>query len=660
MAVLHWHPKNRVPHVTISSLAISIGLGISFLVELFWLINSAFALAIFPRTSPSIAFAFILLFLGQYFLRRKETQYAAYIIILGVIVGTFLSIIEGAFGINLYVNQLFLVTGFAQAPTFFSLSTAFLLIVISAALLFPSTHILSREKWSQLFLLTALIVAGMAMLGYLYDAEVFYSSPVGTPMSFTTSVLALLAVIAALYASRDDGLLKIITNPTSSAIMMRRVLPLLIVMPHICALIVLKSFRTLPVSLEAAAAMVIVVGEVFVIAIFWWNAQKLDRSEIEHKAYARNLAESEARYRVLFEQSTDIILISDERGRYIDANPQAEKLIGYSRDELLHLAVGDLSSHEDRSLALESFELCKLDGRMFGEAVILHKNGRHIVIEYASTRIAPGMYQSVLHDITAYKQVEGNLRYALEKEQELNEMKSRFVSMVSHEFRTPLSIIRTSSDILDRYNHKLTDGQRKEYFTNVQTQVTHMVQLLEDVLTISKSSTVGVEFAPEYTELNAMCRQIIDEFQMTTSTHMIIYKSTQEVIAANIDRKLFRQALTNLLSNALKYSPEKDRIIVDLDCKSGTVCLRVQDFGIGIPVEDQGRLFEHFHRARNVGDIFGTGLGLAIVKQAVEAHGGAINFSSAEGTTFTVTLPQPAPTIAEIQSGPEMIPTDLI
>lgn len=645
MAVLRWYPQNRVPHVTISTLAIFVGLGISLLVDLFWLLNSAFALVIFPRTSPSIAFAFILLFLGQYFLRRKATQHAAYVIILGVIVGTFLSVIEGAFGVNLHVNQLFLVTGFAQAPTFFSLSTAFVLIIISAALLFPSTHIPSREKWSQLFLLAALIVAGMAVLGYVYDAEIFYSSPVGTPMSLTTSVLAMLAVIAALYASRDDGLLKIITNPTSSAIMMRRVLPLLVITPHLCALIVLKAFKTLPIPLEAAAAMVIVVGEIFVIAIFWWNAQKLDQSEIEHKAYARNLAESEARYRTLFEQSSDSILIIDENGRYIDANPQAEKLTGYSREELLSMSVADLTFTEYRSVAEDLYQQLKQDNRAKGEAIFRLKDGRQITVEYTASCIVPGMYQSVLHDITAYKQVEENLRWALEKEHELNEMKSRFVSMVSHEFRTPLSIIRTSSDILERYNYRLSDTQRKEYFANVQTQVTHMVQLLEDVLTVSKSASIGVEFMPEFTELNAFCRQIIDEFQMTSSTHLIIFKSTQEVIAANVDRKLFRQALNNLLSNAVKYSPGKDHINVDLDCQGGSIYLRVQDYGIGIPVEDQGRLFEHFQRARNVGDIFGTGLGLAIVKQAVEAHSGTINFHCAEGTTFTLTLPQPAPDV---------------
>lgn len=642
----------------LSSFAATLGFSISFVVLFFWLSHNAIVQSVFPNISPLVALGFLLYGTAYFLLRRNATRSVGQIIVLVVLGATFISSFHGFINTTNDIDLLFL-SAPADTPRFFSLSTALMLIFVGVALLLTDSLLKERMKWAQLSLLVTIIIAGIAILGYLYNEQIFYSSIIGAPVSFTTALLALLIGVAVMHSTSHEGLLKIIASSTSGGLFIRRLLPLIIVIPHIIGLFFVNITRNGSFQIAAATAGSVIVCEVLLIAALWWTARNIDHSESEREQFAKTLRESEARYRVLFEQSTDIILITDESGRYVDANPQAEKLLGYSREELLNFTVGDLSAKEDRLIAAENFKQSKQDGHMFGEAVIRHKNGRHIIIEFAATRIAPGMYQSVLHDITAYKQVEGNLRYALEKEQELNEMKSRFVSMVSHEFRTPLSIIRTSSDILDRYNHKLNDGQRKEYFTNVQTQVTHMVQLLEDVLTISKSSTVGVEFAPEYTELNAMCRQIIDEFQMTTSTHMIIYKSTQEVIAANVDRKLFRQALTNLLSNALKYSPDKDRIIVDLDCKSGTVCLNVQDFGIGIPVEDQGRLFEHFHRARNVGDIFGTGLGLAIVKQAVEAHGGAINFSCAEGTTFTVTLPQPAPTISDIQPVLELHPTDL-
>lgn len=642
----------------LSSFMAMLGFSTGFVVLFFWLARSEIVQNVFPNISPLVALSFTLYCTAHFLLSKAATRKAGQILVVAVLGATLTSCTQALFSVNNRFDLLFL-NASPETPSFFSLSTGLMLVLVGVALLLTNSRLPERFKWTQLALLGVIIIAGIAVLGYLYNEKIFYSAIVGAPVSFTTALLALFTSIAVIQTTSDEGLLKIISSPTSGGMFIRRLLPLIIVLPHVIGLFFVNFTRNDTAYVAAATAGSVIIFEVLLITALWWTARNIDLAESEREAFAGTLRESEARYRILFEQSTDIILITDESGRYVDANPQAEKLLGYSREELLNFTVGDLSAKEDRPLAAENFAQSKQDGRLFGEAVIRHKNGRHIIIEFAATRIAPGMYQSVLHDITAYKQVEANLRYALEKEQELNEMKSRFVSMVSHEFRTPLSIIRTSSDILDRYHFRLSDTQRKEYFTNLQSQVSHMVQLLEDVLTVSKSSTVGVEFSPEFTELNAICRQIIDEFQMTTSTHIIIFRSTKEVIAANIDRKLFRQALNNLLSNALKYSPDKDRINVDLDCLHGNVCLRVQDFGIGIPVEDQGRLFEHFHRARNVGDIFGTGLGLSIVKQAVEAHGGTINFTCEQGTTFTVNLPQPTTIAADTRLPPEVPGTDL-
>lgn len=262
-------------------------------------------------------------------------------------------------------------------------------------------------------------------------------------------------------------------------------------------------------------------------------------------------------------------------------------------------------------------------------------------------------------DITQRKQAEKallvtqeELRQALAKEKELNELKSRFISMTSHEFRTPLSTILSSAELLEHYRHKWTEEKQLSHIQRIQIAVNHMVHLLNDVLIAGKAEAGKLEASRTRLNLEKFCRELVEEIQLSSQNqHEIAFSCQGKCTDCYLDEKLLRQILSNLLSNALKYSPlgsavtfqlACQELTVDNNCSQGeqVVIFQIQDQGIGIPVGERELLFDSFYRATNASHIPGTGLGLTIVKRCVEAHGGQISVNSTGvGTTFTVTLP---------------------
>ncbi|MFN6486023.1 MULTISPECIES: ATP-binding protein [unclassified Nostoc] len=240
------------------------------------------------------------------------------------------------------------------------------------------------------------------------------------------------------------------------------------------------------------------------------------------------------------------------------------------------------------------------------------------------------------------RESEERTRQALAKEQELNELKSNFIAMVSHEFRTPMTTIQTAVDILEYNNDKITNDRRTKYFERIQNAINQMLHLLDEILFLSKTEAAKLECKPTLLNLENFCSELTDIFQINAgSKHQIIFTFQGEPTQAQIDEDLLNCILTNLISNAIKYSPQHDTIWFDLICKDSLATFQVRDRGMGIPLKDQTRLFQTFYRASNVGVIQGTGLGLTIVKKCVELHGGYIQLESEQGvgTTVIVTLP---------------------
>jgi PAS domain S-box-containing protein len=246
-------------------------------------------------------------------------------------------------------------------------------------------------------------------------------------------------------------------------------------------------------------------------------------------------------------------------------------------------------------------------------------------------------------DITLLKQAEENLRLALDKEKEVGELKSRFVSMASHEFRTPLAAIMAAAETLLIYRDRLDPSQFDARLNKIRQQVLHMKDIMEDVLQLARIQAGRVDFKPEPDDYDALCREIVEEFEAQPQYQQRIqYQCPQPPVPAELDRRMIRHIVSNLIANALKYSPADSPVFVSLTADAVSVVLMVRDQGMGIPPEDLKHLFEPFHRAANVGTISGTGLGLSIARQAVEMHRGTIQVESdmGQGSTFVVTLPR--------------------
>ncbi len=248
----------------------------------------------------------------------------------------------------------------------------------------------------------------------------------------------------------------------------------------------------------------------------------------------------------------------------------------------------------------------------------------------------------VYNDITKQKQAERNIRSALVREQELNELKSRFISMASHEFRTPLSAILSSAILIEKQNEPGKELKREKYIGQIKTNVRNLVVILNDFLSLSKLEEGKVAVHKEKFDIVQFSKSLVEEIDSSKKYgQKIAVKHKKPTINVLLDPKLTRHILTNLLSNAIKYSQENKDIDLILDKNQKNVVIKVVDQGIGIPKEEQSNLFQRFFRADNSTIIQGTGLGLHIVKQYAELMGGHVSFKSElnKGATFIVEIP---------------------
>ena len=240
------------------------------------------------------------------------------------------------------------------------------------------------------------------------------------------------------------------------------------------------------------------------------------------------------------------------------------------------------------------------------------------------------------------------LQKSLEQEKEISAMRSRFISMVSHEFRTPLAIISSSTGILQTFGDRLNAEKKQGHLETIQKTIKYTVQLLDDVLMVNSVETEKIEFKPETLDIIDFCRGLIREIQGTSYSHIIEFSLNSSdlildhTLFAEFDPKIIRQIITNLLTNAIKYSPGNSQVNFSLNITDKQIIFIIQDYGIGIPQEDQVNLFASFYRGSNVGSISGTGLGLAIVKKCVDQHQGEITLESKpnKGTIFKVIIPR--------------------
>jgi PAS domain S-box-containing protein len=407
---------------------------------------------------------------------------------------------------------------------------------------------------------------------------------------------------------------------------------------------------------------------------------------IERKQAEQTLRQSEAQYRQIVNTAQEGIWVLDAQAKTSYVNQRMTEMLGYTVEEMLGHSMFDFIDHADHSLAVQNFERCKQGRHEQHDFRFKCKDGSELWTIISTSRMLTEKGEFMGHlrmitDITKRKHAEEALKRThdelerrveertielakaneelqleiserkraeeevhrmLKKEKELGELKSRFISIASHEFRTPLSTILFSAGLLEKYSYKWPEPRKMEHLDRIQAAVNNMTQLLNDVLLIGKAEAAKLEFNPAPVDLEDFCRLLVEEMQLSAgSEHHINFVCQGECTSRCMDEKLLQHIFRNLLSNAIKYSPEGGEIFYELSYQSQEVIFQVRDQGIGIPLGDQQRLFESFYRAKNVGNISGTGLGLAIVKNCVDLHNGKISVISelGVGTTFILSFP---------------------
>ncbi len=379
----------------------------------------------------------------------------------------------------------------------------------------------------------------------------------------------------------------------------------------------------------------------------------ISRDLTDYKQALSALRESEERFRQLAENIQEVFWIASvDHAQIIYVSPAYESIWNLSVKQLYEQPRSWLdaihSDDRDRVFAL----LDTSQGREYDhEYRIVRPDGS---IRWIRDRCFPVKDETgqvyrlvgIAEDITVRKLAEEEISKALQREKELSELKTSFVAMTSHEFRTPLTTIQSSAELLERYRNKFSEEKKVTHLQRISTSTVRMIQMLNDILIISEAEAGKLKFNPVPMDLVKLCRNLVEDLQQIDKNQRALVFTVQGALSTPtslplMDEKLLRQILTNLLSNAIKYSPAGSTVQFDLICFDDKAVFRIQDQGIGIPKADHLRLFESFHRATNVGTIQGTGLGLAIVKQCVDLHKGKITVDSIEGmgTTFTVTLP---------------------
>ena len=234
------------------------------------------------------------------------------------------------------------------------------------------------------------------------------------------------------------------------------------------------------------------------------------------------------------------------------------------------------------------------------------------------------------------------LRLSLDKEKEMAQLREQLMLTIAHEIRTPLAVIKMSNSFVHKYWERVSSQKLNEKMKTVDVQVNHLNKMLDNLNLVVRARRNYLEYQPQAVDAATFCETLINEMEsIIKPSHQLSFRKVSHVRPSLLDQDLLRHILTNLLTNAIKYSPDGGKIILNLGQEDQQLIFQISDEGVGIPPENQAQMFKPFYRAQNVGMIRGVGLGLAIVKEAVDLHDGEIHCESTvdKGTTFTIVLP---------------------
>ncbi len=363
------------------------------------------------------------------------------------------------------------------------------------------------------------------------------------------------------------------------------------------------------------------------------------------------LAQREA---ILETTAVGVTFLKERRHQWL--NRTLAVMLGYTQAELLGQPTRMHYAYDEdfELLGRRGYAQIADTGSFSTEARMRRKDGALIWVQLDGTALSRSHPESgtvwTYVDITRRKQADEETHHALERERELGELKTRFVAMASHEFRTPLATILSSAALIEHYGKRINTAERQDIMGNLMVAAKRMQGMLEDMLTVGQAHAGRLQFKPDLLNIAQLCRVLVSEAGCNDPTvHVIRFDCPQSTSlqlpgqfdAVWLDERLIHHILGNLLSNACKYAPAESEVVLRLTRDGDTLVFEVSDNGIGISSEDLPRLFESFYRGCNVGNRPGSGLGLAIVKRSVDVHGGSIDVAShpGSGSVFRVRIP---------------------
>ena len=372
-------------------------------------------------------------------------------------------------------------------------------------------------------------------------------------------------------------------------------------------------------------------------------------SAIERYQTIEALRQSEERYRTVIENASVGIVVV-RKWHVIAANPCLLRIVGHSMEYLLSNPFSVIIHPDDLAQSVERHHR-----RLRGEAVesgysfrVTTATGEVRTLDLSTVNIQWDGSEATLlfvFDATPRMQAESAQRTALQQQTALNDLKARFITMASHEFRTPLASIHGSVELLLHYETRMSADKKRLALENIDDAVDRMTHMLENVMQIGRSDAGQLQFRPKPLAIAPFCTTVIEELRSAMARRFEVVHLQLDLCPPDniylLDDTLLRNIVGNLLSNAFKYSPHGGTVTFRVREHAGKLTLTVSDQGIGIPAADLSGIFDSFHRASNVGAIAGTGLGLPIVQEAVTCHQGSISVESQEGSgsTFIVVLP---------------------
>ncbi len=355
------------------------------------------------------------------------------------------------------------------------------------------------------------------------------------------------------------------------------------------------------------------------------------------------------RLAVVASQTNSFVIFTNRNHEIEWMNDAFQKFSEYKNNELIHQNISSIFNQNKSGSDIEKFANSIKEAAAFtGELSFSKKQGKQRWLQVNASPIINEKgeiinYVIVANDITLTKETKENYRQMLEKEMELNRLKSQFINLASHEFRTPLANIISSVDILEILNsseHPQPERVEK-HLANIAGDVDRMNNIMTNIFDVGKAETIKSNFHPEIGDISATVRNIVAALEQKKVSHKIVVAETGASKPLLFDKNLIDHVITNLINNGIKYSPLNENIALTINYKNNEVEICVIDHGVGIPKKDQKQLFTSFYRASNVKNIKGTGLGLVIVKQFIEQHNGTVEIISEEneGCIVKLTLP---------------------